>query len=205
MKPTSSIFFAVLLALAPATAALAQNAVSAEATTVTVGKEWAVTVSLNNAVEYTAFQADIAVPEGVTLKENSLVPSDRLSGHTVSTATLADGTIRVVAYNDGNANLFGSSGTLFSLTLAAASEITEAGARATFRNLRFTDVARQETVLDGFYVPLETNPPTGIRSATLNVANGQPVFDLQGRVVPHPTRGIYVMNGRKVKIGKSNN
>lgn len=201
MKPTSSIFFAVLLALAPATAALAQNAVSAEATTVTMGKEWAITVSLNNAVEYTTFQADIAVPEGVTLKENSLVPSDRLSGHTVSTATLADGTIRVVAYNDGNASLFGSSGTLFSLTLAAASEITEAGARATFRNLRFTDVARQETVLDGFYVPLETNTPTGIRSATLNVANGQPVFDLQGRRVLSPrSGGVYIIGGRKVLV-----
>lgn len=42
-------------------------------------------------------------------------------------------------------------------------------------------------------------------TSMLPAADSGPVFDLQGRVVTHPTRGIYVMNGRKVKIGKSNN
>lgn len=42
---------------------------------------------------------------------------------------------------------------------------------------------------------------TGIQGVTDNIQEKEPVFyDLQGRIVPHPTKGIYIVNKKKVII-----
>ncbi len=179
----------------------AQNSVEATATTVTVGQVWTLTVSLTNTTQYATFQADIALPEGVTLKDGSLTPSSRLTNHTVTATTLADGTVRVVAYNATNTTLTGTSGELFTLTLTASPELVDGNAKATFRNLRFTDASQQEVVLDGFYVPLETSIPTAIETVSLKPSATNVVYDLNGRRVYQPVRGnIYIVGGKKVRF-----
>ena len=49
-------------------------------------------------------------------------------------------------------------------------------------------------------VTLATNEAAGIQDLKLSTANSQQVFDLQGRRVDNPTKGLYIVNGKKVII-----
>ncbi len=193
----------IILSLVVAVSAFAtqaQNTLSAEAVAVTPGQEWTITVSLANASEFVTFQADLAVPDGVGLKESSLVPTSRLSDHTVTASTRSDGTIRVVAYNANNTSILGSDGALFTLTLTASTALTDTEAQVVFRNLRFTDASLQESLLTAFIAPLAVVTPTAIANVTLQPAPSATVYyDLQGRRVNKPQRGcLYIVGGRKV-------
>ena len=47
----------------------------------------------------------------------------------------------------------------------------------------------------------EDGETTEIQSSFLQKALGEaPVFDLQGRRVEHPEKGIYIINGKKVFV-----
>lgn len=196
---------AALLLLLPTAVLRAQNTVTAEATTVTEGQEWTLDVSLTNSTEYVTFQADIAVPEGVTLKAGSFTPAARLNDHTVTATTLSNGVIRIIAHNNFNTTFLGHSGTLFTLTLTAASTLTASDAKIVFRNMRFTDTDLQEELLTAFIVELPMpDDLTGIvapgRAAASTVSTTR-IYDLQGRTIATPKRaGIYIINGKKVCI-----
>jgi hypothetical protein len=49
-------------------------------------------------------------------------------------------------------------------------------------------------------VTLATNEAAGIQDLKLSTANSLQVFDLQGRRVDNPTKGLYIVNGKKVII-----
>lgn len=196
------ILLAASLILLPVVGLRAQNIVSAEAVAVTEGQEWKLSVLLKNSSDYAAFQVDIVVPEGVTLKDGSLKPSNRLVCHTAEASTLPDGTIRVVAYNGTNEGMFLylDPEELFTITLVASPELTDPGARAVLRNLRFTDTDLKEDVLTALTVPLAVNTPTGIQTLDVQpMITAGKVYDLNGRRVAVPQRGhIYIVNGKKV-------
>ena len=44
----------------------------------------------------------------------------------------------------------------------------------------------------------DTYVPTGIQSVKTPQPQTDVIYDLQGRRVTHPTRGIYIMNGKKM-------
>lgn len=199
MNQITRIISIIGLALSPLATLSAQNTVTAEVTSYTEGKEWTLAVSLENIAPYTAFQVDIAVPEGVTFSDGTLHVSDRLGSHSSTATTLADGTIRVIAYNATNDILQGNSGELFTITLQADPILTDPDAKAVLRNLRFTDANQIEDLLDALTVELKTPIATAIQSARLNHTAGQPVYDLQGRRTFSPRHGqVYIIGGRKV-------
>lgn len=194
----AGVLLSLMFAVLATGQSLAQNTLNVVSDAVTEGKEWNLTFSLTNATQYVSFQTDLAVPAGVTLKEGSFSATDRLNGHTVTTTTLSDGTIRVIAYNATNTTLLGSSGTIFTLTLVANTELTGQDAKAILRNARFTDAAQQETLLEGMFIPLQTPPATAIETVRATKQQGSAVYDLQGRRVSNPRRGaIYIIGGRK--------
>lgn len=47
-------------------------------------------------------------------------------------------------------------------------------------------------------IPLKIGDPTGIRSAVNGEAREGKIYDLQGRRVVNPTKGIYIVNGKKI-------
>ena len=70
-------------------------------------------VSLTNPVEITAFQTDLCLPEGFELQ--GIEPTDRMSDHSLSTSTRADGSVRILCYSSSLAPFDGNDGALFNL------------------------------------------------------------------------------------------
>lgn len=106
----------------------AQNSLSMDAVKIAPGKTAQVSVNLNNSTAYTAFQFDMTLPKGITVKEATL--ADRASGHTLKTGTV-NGKYRVLAYsynaetNEGNKPITGSEGAIVNLTLEAGESVAE--------------------------------------------------------------------------------
>ena len=73
-------------------------------------------VALNNSEAYSAFQLDVVLPAGVELAEATLTGRAKAS-HTIAWNTLADGSVRVVAYAMNNAAFRDNEGSLLNLVL----------------------------------------------------------------------------------------
>lgn len=106
----------------------AQNSLSMDDVKIAPGQTAQVSVNLNNSTAYTAFQFDMTLPEGITVKEATL--ADRASGHTLKTGTV-NGKYRVLAYSyneeskEGNKPITGSEGAIVNLTLEAGESVAE--------------------------------------------------------------------------------
>lgn len=64
-------------------------------------------------------------------------------------------------------------------------------------------VFKDNTKTDSWQDPITftVSTSTGIQGVTDNIQEKEPVYyDLQGRIVPHPTNGIYIVNKKKVII-----
>lgn len=79
--------------------------------------------SLDDNTDYTAFQLDVTLPEGVSVSGAQVGP--RASGHTVDWRVLPDGKVRVVVYSPANALLKKVEGSLFALQFSASDKLGE--------------------------------------------------------------------------------
>jgi hypothetical protein len=97
---------------------------SAEVTPELSAGEWvamkgghvALPVALSGSEAYSAFQLDVVLPAGVELAEATLTGRAKAS-HTIAWNTLADGSVRVVAYAMNNAAFRDNEGSLLNLVL----------------------------------------------------------------------------------------
>lgn len=88
------------------------------------GETKTIPILLDNETEFTAFQADLYLPEGLTA--DNFVVSARAVGHTLTTKSYSDGRIRITCYSASNENFTGDSGEILSFSLTAASSLAEA-------------------------------------------------------------------------------
>ena len=131
MKQYIYIILSILSAAcftAPAAQAADENdcTVQATITETRAGRNWELNVALLNpgTTNLTAFQMDIALPNGVALAEGTLRPGDRTLGHTLMANTLADGTLRIAGFSATNQAIAGNEGVIFSLILNAAEPLS---------------------------------------------------------------------------------
>ena len=80
-------------------------------------------VALSNSEAYSAFQLDVVLPEGVELAEATLTDRAK-STHSVAWNTLADGSVRIVAYALDNATFRGNEGELLNLVLNTSDKLS---------------------------------------------------------------------------------
>lgn len=74
-------------------------------------------INLHNTRNYTAFQMDVHIPEGLRIEDCKL--SDRGSDHTIDYQVMTDGVVRVIAYSISNSAFVGNDGCLVELTVSA--------------------------------------------------------------------------------------
>ena len=160
-----------------------------------------VQLSLNNALEYTAFQLLLSLPEGTTV-DNVTINSERSSGHVVAVEPTGDGQYLIMGYSLGNKPLKGCGGTLLNIETKGIEPEYAYVDNAVFAN------TKSETFhLTGG----ETTGIKGIKNSEFEIGN--PVYDLQGRRVRsteansslstiHSSlkKGIYLVGNRKVLV-----
>ena len=93
---------------------------------IAAGEEKVVAIMLDNNTMFSAFQTDIYLPEGLTIKQvdnkYDITLSNRKSNHVISTAKQKDGAIRILAYSASSEDFSGNDGELVLMTIVAAND-----------------------------------------------------------------------------------
>ena len=104
-------------------------------------------ILLENEAQYTAFQADLYLPDGITLVPNSVVLTNRkAANHSIATSLQADGAIRIMSYSMNLSPYSGNSDTLVTFSVNVDHTINTPVA-ITLKNILFTTTAGVEITL----------------------------------------------------------
>ena len=139
-------------------------------------------LGLANSRAYTAAQMDVTL-DGDDAELEVALNADRRDGHRLLVNCTGDSTWRVVLFSTSNRELPGSSGELLHFD-------TKAGG-ITVSDIHFVAPDGTDYAFDDLSVA------TGIRGLDGDENDGD-YYDLQGRKVKTPARGVYIQDGRKV-------
>ena len=146
----------------------------------------------------TALQFNLSLPEGITLDEAAITKGESANGHELSISTLDSGDRLFVLYSM-NLDAIGE-GELLRIPVNLGTEIgTFSGNLSTIRTASIADgEAVSHTVEDATF-SIIVNETIGIEKIPASTTSGKP-YDLQGRKVQRPTRGIYIRDGKKIVV-----
>ena len=104
-----------------------------------------VSILFDNEAEYTAFQCDLYLPEGMSVEQEDGdyifdLTSRKGRDHMISSQTQADGSIRVISYSPSIKAYSGNNGALVTFNVIASSDF-EGPASILLKNTLFTTVA----------------------------------------------------------------
>ena len=142
---------------------------------------------LNNSNAFCAFQFYMNAEDGLDCEKVTL--SARAKGHSVSMNKLSDGRYKVMCYSGGNNTFAGNEGELFNILISGAS------GKLTLENLFFVTPGASKVKFGNLDIDVV---PTGINSIDADVNANAAIFDLSGRRVQQPQKGVYIVNGKKI-------
>ena len=145
------------------------------------------TIALNNPTAYTAFQMDVTLPMGVTLKKAQL--TDRSNGHLVSVSQTGEGRYRIVGISLQNEAFEGTMGDLLRLQLDGDSH------GMTIENVLFATPQGVQHELAGIADATSISDVRG----KMEEVRGE-TFNLQGQRIANPSKGLYIVNGKKAVV-----
>ena len=111
------------------------------------GESRRMSITLDNVLDYTAFQFDLQLPEG--LEANNFQLTDRASGHAFDVNTLSEGKMRVLCYSPALRAIEGSDGALLTFDVTAAGELN---GDITVDGIEFVTTDGQPVYLDAFTI-----------------------------------------------------
>ena len=122
----------ILFALLCSVGAWADNLLSIDEFTIAAGEEKEIEVKMYNDVAMTAFQFNIALPEGVSIKYDEdeeaycvSKTSRLLSGHVVTSELQQSGDYKIIVYHNTNKNIKGNSGdAVVTITIVASDQVS---------------------------------------------------------------------------------
>lgn len=126
-----------------------------------------ISLELANETTFTAFQADIILPVGLTIQDGSFRLSDRASDHTVSSKSFSDGRTRIVCMSLSSTPFSGRDGALISFAVVADKDIAQKS-EIRLNNLIFTTPRAHEYILPNSVTTVTSTGHSGVDSADSN-------------------------------------
>lgn len=94
--------------------------------TILPGETLTVSILLDNEMEYTAFQCDLQLPEGLSVDDETFALTDRKStNHTLTVSEFPNNTYRLMAYSLKLKPFSGNSGALITFNITASNDFSE--------------------------------------------------------------------------------
>ena len=176
MKKTIILFAEMVVALG----ATATDRFYIEDFTISQGETRTVSILLDNEAEYTAFQSDLYLPEGLTAA-NFALTDRKNANHTLTATVLPDGGIRLLSYSLNLKTYSGNSGALVTFDVTV-SEDFEGEATVALRGTLFTTVAGVEVPFDNETCTVSL-PSTAIRGdvngdSSVNISDVTALIDI---------------------------
>jgi hypothetical protein len=160
---------------------------SGESVTLLPGETRKVSIALDNEMDYTAFQLDLNLPDGLSARNFAV--TDRAGSHAFDVNLLADGNMRALCYSPTLQGISGHEGALLTFDVTAMSLVQ---GDITVDGIELVTVDCQTVKLDGFAIGVNNS------SAINEVANGKTVarvdyFNLAGQQLTEPVDGVTIM------------
>ncbi|MBQ7205402.1 MAG: leucine-rich repeat protein [Muribaculaceae bacterium] len=157
---------------------------SGESVIILPGETRKVSIALDNKMDYTAFQLDLNLPEG--LSASNFAVTDRAVNHAFDVSMLADGNTRALCYSPTLKGLGGHEGALLTFDVTAAGLVE---GDITVDGIELVTVDCQTVKLDTFTIGVNNS------SAINEVTNGKAVahvdyFNLAGQQLTEPVEGV---------------
>lgn len=170
----------------------------AEPVSIEPGAKGNVAVNISNAAAMTALQFCLSLPSGATLDSEGIALAAAANNHILNVQPLASGDYLVVLYNLYKATF--RDGTLLTISVVAG----EDGGTITgsLYNVRMSTVDAVSYKCKEVSLDVTVNTPvTGIEDVLDEVSDDvKGIYDLQGRKVANPTKGIYIVDGKQVLV-----
>ena len=172
------------------------------------GEEKEVWVMLNNPDDaFSDIQFDLYLPEGMEVVNDNdgyligLGSRTDLRNHNRPEAALQrDGAVRVLCYSDKAETFFGHSGDVMRLMLKASDTLSPGIYSIGMKNVELARPNMTNDRLQASTASVSVNGyATGIGSLDAEMERGE-VYDMNGRRVLQPAKGVYVINGKKIII-----
>ena len=150
------------------------------------------TVNLDNENHYIAFQMVVTMPESMTLGK-AAIDELRSTDHQLTVRNLGNGQYLLAGYSMGNNELAGNSGCLLTITTNGQDN----------GDIVISDIEFATAEAEAYHLAPITisSTATGIyQIENREWKQDDVIFDLQGRRVNHPSRGLYIVNGSKLIV-----
>lgn len=152
--------------------------------TLASGETHRVSIALDNALVYSAFQLDLQLPEGLTASNFAL--TDRASSHAFDVNTLHSGTIRALCYSPALTAIRGHEGALLTFDVTATGTVNGS---ITVDGIELVTTDCQTVILDGFVIGVNTVTSVNELSDGKAVARVE-YFNLAGQQIDRPDSGV---------------
>lgn len=152
--------------------------------TIAAGETRRVSIMLNNEMDYTAFQCDLNLPDG--LMANNFQLTDRASGHAFDVNTLSSGKIRALCYSPAMDGIHGHEGALLTFDVTANGDVK---GHITIDGIELVTTACQTVRLDAFAVGVN-NASNVNELATGKTISKIEYFNLAGQQIDSVESGV---------------
>ena len=157
---------------------------SGEGITLSAGETRTVSINLDNERDYSAFQLDLRLPEGLTATNFRL--TERAASHALEVNTLRNGSIRALCYTPAIEAIDGNSGAVLTFDVTAQSAVT---GDITVDGIELVTTACQGVHFDAFTIGVQTVTAVTELSSGKTVAKVE-YFNLAGQRLTRPATGV---------------
>lgn len=152
--------------------------------TLAAGETRRVSIALDNAVDYNAFQFDLRLPVGLTA--SNFAVTDRAASHAFDVNTLKNGDIRVLCYSPALTAISGHEGALLTFDVTATTAVND---DITVDGIELVTTGCQTVKLDAFVIGVNTATRVNETAIDKDIANIE-YFNLAGQRITEPTTGV---------------
>ena len=152
--------------------------------TLTTGETRRVSILLDNEMDYSAFQLDLNLPDGLTASNFQL--TDRASSHAFDVNTLQNGKIRALCYSPAITGINGHEGALLTFDVTATGAVT---GDILVDGIELVTTTCQTVKLDSFTMAVNNTTSMKELSTGKTIARIE-YFNLAGQQIARPESGV---------------
>ena len=196
-KKISNLLMAAMLSVSTNISA---QTLSVQPIEVQTGEQTEVVVSLTGATAMTALQFNLQLPTGVTATKDGITLGAATDGHAISVKPLHSGDLLFVLYNMEQKTF--NDGELLRIPVTV-NENAQTGSGQLYTVRTATTDAVSNTCAESSFNITVNNEANGIMKIERG-ESAQKVYDLHGRSVTRPTKGIYIIRSAKGRLQGKN-
>jgi hypothetical protein len=183
----------------------ADNYLSIDALTIKPGETKTVTVNLTNTESIQGLQCNVKLPQGLSFATKASGKIDisndanRGDGFTLSSSLQEDGSLTVATLNFEGDAYVGKTGTVFTFKVKASEDMSAGVYEILIHDIVLSSgVAIKPSDATGMVTVVGSS--SGLQQIDADSNQSDSIYNLNGQRVNNPSRGIYIVNGRKVIV-----